>query len=68
MDKNSGMHFFPAHFVDHSVDRRMRIFVDQDSIVMMRIDPNLIRHRIAEEQRLVIKVEFNVHGNGGIGL
>jgi hypothetical protein len=55
------MYFFPAHFMDHGIDGRMRKLIDQNGIIMMSIDPDFIRQGIAKEQRLVIKVELYVH-------
>ncbi len=62
MKEDAGMNALPPHLMDHRIDGRMRIVIDQHRIVMMRIRADLIRHFITQEQRLVIKIDLDIHG------
>jgi hypothetical protein len=55
------MHFRLPHLVDHGIDGRCRELIDKDGIVMMRISVDFRIQRITEEQRLIIKIDLDIH-------
>ncbi len=64
MKEDARMNALASHLMDHRVDCRMRIFIDQYRIVMMRVLLDLSRHFITKEQRPVIKIDLDIHRSG----
>ena len=63
MKENTGMYFFRLHFMDHGFDSVVIQLIYKNGIIMMNIRFNELIDVIAEKQRLVVEVDFYIHGS-----